>query len=129
MQGLAAGIQRRGGALYSDTVVEKVEETGGGVRMATSSGFVVTGKWAVVATNSPIYDRVAIHTKQAPYRTYAMSFEIRAGMIADGLYWDTEDPYHYVRLQPGGGEGHFLVVGGKTIRRARLTTPKSASRT
>ncbi|WOS66135.1 FAD-dependent oxidoreductase [Sinorhizobium fredii] len=113
LQGLAAGIQRRGGALYSDTVVEKVEETGGGVRMATASGFVVTGKWAVVATNSPINDRVAIHTKQAPYRTYAMSFEIRAGIIADGLYWDTEDPYHYVRLQPGGGERHFLVVGGE----------------
>ncbi len=113
LRGLAVGVRARGSVLYRDTAVEKVEETDGGVRVATASGFVVTGKWAVVATNSPINDRVALHTKQAPYRTYAMSFEIGRGVIPDGLYWDTEDPYHYVRLQPGDGETDFLVVGGE----------------
>jgi Rieske Fe-S protein len=65
-----------------------------------------------VATNSPINDRVALHTKQAPYRTYAMSFEITRGIIPDALYWDTQDPYHYVRLQPGE-QTDFLIVGGE----------------
>lgn len=113
LSGLAAGIRAQGGKLYCDTVVEKVEETEGGVRVATSSGFAVTGKWAVVATNSPINDRVALHTKQAPYRTYAMAFEIERGAVADGLYWDMEDPYHYLRLQPGDGATDFLIVGGE----------------
>ncbi|RWX19776.1 FAD-dependent oxidoreductase [Rhizobium hidalgonense] len=113
LRGLAAGIRARGGKLFCDTVVEAVEETEGGVRVSTSSGFTVTGKSAVVATNSPINDRVAIHTKQAPYRTYAMAFEIDRGAIADGLYWDMEDPYHYVRLQPGDGATDFLIVGGE----------------
>ncbi|MBY3584340.1 FAD-dependent oxidoreductase [Rhizobium bangladeshense] len=113
LRGLTAGIRARGGKLFCDTVVEQVEETEERVRVSTNSGFTVTGKWAVVATNSPINDRVAIHTKQAPYRTYAMSFEIERGAIADGLYWDMEDPYHYVRLQPGDGARDFLIVGGE----------------
>ncbi|TIQ90539.1 MAG: FAD-dependent oxidoreductase, partial [Mesorhizobium sp.] len=54
-----------------------------------------------------------LHTKQAPYRTYAMSFEIARDTIPDALYWDTEDPYHYVRLQPGESRTDFLIVGGE----------------
>ncbi|MER8640384.1 FAD-dependent oxidoreductase [Mesorhizobium sp. M1227] len=113
LRGLAAGIRARGGALYADTIVDKVEETDGGVRVTTVSGFAVSAKSAVVATNSPINDRVALHTKQAPYRTYAMAFEIARDILPDALYWDTLDPYHYVRLQPGEGKTDFLIVGGE----------------
>jgi glycine/D-amino acid oxidase-like deaminating enzyme len=48
----------------------------------------------------------------APYRTYAMAFSISRGAIPDALYWDTLDPYHYVRLQPSEGRTDYLVVGG-----------------
>ena len=68
---------------------------------------------AVVATNAPINDKYAIHTKQAPYRTYAMAFALPKGALPDGLYWDTLEAYHYVRLQPGqGGKNDILIVGG-----------------
>ncbi|TIX35198.1 MAG: FAD-binding oxidoreductase, partial [Mesorhizobium sp.] len=112
-RGLAAGIRARGGALYAETIVDKVEETDGGVRVSTVSGFAVSARSAVVATNSPINDRVALHTKQAPYRTYAMAYEIARNVLPDALYWDTLDPYHYVRLQPGEGKTDFLIVGGE----------------
>ena len=32
--------------------------------------------------------------------------------MPDALYWDTLDPYHYVRLQPGPGNHDYLIVGG-----------------
>jgi len=68
----------------------------------------------VVATNTPINDRVVIHTKQVPYLTYVVGMRV-AGPVADALYWDTGDPYHYVRLQRVEGEdGHdVLIVGGE----------------
>jgi Rieske Fe-S protein len=53
----------------------------------------------VVATNAPFNDRVAIHTKQAPYHTYVVAARVAPDAIAHALYWDTADPYHYVRLQ------------------------------
>jgi hypothetical protein len=108
LRGLAAGIRARGGALYSDTVVEKVEERNSCVRVTTVSGFAVIAKSAVVATNSPINDRFALHTKQAPYRTYAMSFEIARGSVPDALYWDTQNPYHYLRLDLQHGRADMM---------------------
>src|SRR5436190_751951 len=95
-----------------NSVVESVDEEDAGVAVRTSEGHTVRAKAAVVATNSPINDLVAIHTKEAPYRTYAMAFTIPRGTLPDALYWDTLDPYHYVRLQPGPGTTDYLVVGG-----------------
>jgi Rieske Fe-S protein len=73
----------------------------------------VTACHAVFATNSPINDRLALHTKMAPYRTYAMAFTLPRGALPDALYWDMADPYHYIRLQPGPGGTDYLIVGGK----------------
>src|SRR5690606_42012023 len=64
----------------------------------------------VVATNTPINDRVAIHTKQAPYRTYAIGMQFSAEDVAPALYWDTADPYHYVRFDE---TRQLLIVGGE----------------
>jgi glycine/D-amino acid oxidase-like deaminating enzyme/nitrite reductase/ring-hydroxylating ferredoxin subunit len=112
LRGLAGAITTRKGRLYADTVVESVEEDGERVTVRTGSGVTVQARAAVVATNSPINDMVAIHSKQAPYRTYAMAFTIPRGAMPDALYWDTLDPYHYVRLQPGPGTTDYLIVGG-----------------
>jgi glycine/D-amino acid oxidase-like deaminating enzyme/nitrite reductase/ring-hydroxylating ferredoxin subunit len=112
LRGLAAAIEKNGGRLYADTRVDEVTEDRNGVTVKTGNRHVVHGKYAVVATNSPINDRIAIHAKQAPYRTYAMALTIPKADIEDGLFWDTLDPYHYVRLQPGHGNFDYVIVGG-----------------
>lgn len=112
LRGLARALIARQARLYADTVVESVEEDENGVTLLTDRGNTIRARAAVIATNSPISDRVAIHSKQAPYRTYAMAFTIPRGEMKDGLYWDTLDPYHYVRLQPGPGTTDYLIVGG-----------------
>jgi Rieske Fe-S protein len=68
------------------------------------------------ATNSPVNDRVSIHTKQVPMRTYAMAGRVPAGSVEDALIWDTLWPYHYVRLQPAGESQDWLIVGGEDHR-------------
>ena len=80
--------------------------------MKTPRG-VIRARHAVIATNSPIVDRVALHSKMAPYRTYVIGFAIERGALPDALYWDTEEPYHYVRLQPGDDGKEFVLVGGE----------------
>jgi glycine/D-amino acid oxidase-like deaminating enzyme len=112
LKGLAAAVEARGGTFHAHTVVERIDERDDGkVTVSTAGGAVVAGA-AVVATNSPIVDRFSLHTKMAPYRSYAMAFAIKKGAIPDALYWDTLDPYHYVRLQPGEGQTDHLIVGG-----------------
>jgi nitrite reductase/ring-hydroxylating ferredoxin subunit len=45
-------------------------------------------------------------------RSYVLALRLDGGAAPpDGLFWDTEEPYHYTRLQPGA-DGPLLVVGG-----------------
>jgi nitrite reductase/ring-hydroxylating ferredoxin subunit len=87
-----------------------------GVR--TRDGVEVRAGAVVVATNAPFHRRVAFHTKQAAYRTFVVAGRIPRGEVADALYWDTGDPYHYVRCLDGGANAdwHYLIVGGEDCR-------------
>jgi glycine/D-amino acid oxidase-like deaminating enzyme/nitrite reductase/ring-hydroxylating ferredoxin subunit len=112
LRGLASAIGERGGKLFSNSAVVKVEESGAGVSVTTETGHRVIANSAIIATNSPINDQGAMHSKLAPFRTYAMAFTLPRGSIGDALYWDTADPYHYVRLNPGPGSVDYLIAGG-----------------
>lgn len=111
LRGLCQAIRKGGGRLYSNSCVTEVVEKDGTVTVR-ANGKEISAAAAVVATNSPINDRVILHTKLAPYRTYAMAFTINKEALPDALYWDTLDPYHYVRQQPGPGSVNYLIVGG-----------------
>src|SRR5205814_7419905 len=113
LAGLARAILRDGGRIFTGTHAERIDG-GTPARVATRGGPVVTAAAVVVATNTPVNDRVAIHTKQAAYLTYAIGARVPRGAVPKALYWDTLDPYHYVRLQPGPAAGEdVLIVGGE----------------
>ena len=112
LRGVAGAITGRGGRLYANTVVSEIAEKDSTVELKIETGQKISAGRAVVATNSPINERLKIHDKQAPYRTYVVVLTIPKGAIEDALYWDTLDPYHYVRLQPGPGGVDYLIVGG-----------------
>lgn len=111
LNGLVRAISRDGGRLFGHTHATTIEG-GENARVETAAGPVITCEAIVVATNTPVNDRVAIHTKQAPYVTYVIGASIPKGSVATGLYWDTLDPYHYVRVQ-GVGDHDVLIVGGE----------------
>jgi glycine/D-amino acid oxidase-like deaminating enzyme/nitrite reductase/ring-hydroxylating ferredoxin subunit len=122
MRGLADCLINRGVRLYTGTHVTGVEENHE-VRVTTALGPQIKARAAVVATNSPMLNRFAIHTKQAAYRTYALAARVPQGSMPPLLLWDTDDPYHYVRMQHGNGagDGHdWLIVGGEDHKTGQL---------
>src|SRR5690349_1460424 len=111
---LARAFTRNGGRIFSETHATKF--TGGDeASVETNLGGVVRCDVIVVATNTPVNDRVAIHTKQAPYVTYVIGMRVPKGSVTRALYWDTPDPYHYVRLQSLKDDDpeEILIVGGE----------------
>jgi glycine/D-amino acid oxidase-like deaminating enzyme/nitrite reductase/ring-hydroxylating ferredoxin subunit len=118
---LADAIERLGGRIHAGTHAQTIEG-GKPAQIKTSAGHTITAETVVVATNTPVNDLVALHTKQAPYLSYAISASVPRGAVTSALYWDTLDPYHYVRLQTGSevdrGSGKRegqdqLIVGGE----------------
>ena len=91
--------------------------TGGGdPKVVTSGGIEIRAGAIAVCTNTPVNDLVTIHTKQMPYRTYVVAIRVPNASVTRALYWDTPDPYHYVRLMHGSApaEGSdLLIVGGE----------------
>lgn len=112
LAGLATAIESRGGMLFENTTVTGIGQ-GGRTVVRVEGGLEVTADAVVVATNVPITNVVAIHTKQAPYMTYVVGLLVPRGAVAPALYWDTEDPYHYVRVHEINGEQDLLIVGGE----------------
>lgn len=113
LNGLVEAIKRRGGRIYSGTAATNITETSSKVTVTTHEGHSVRAKVCVVATNSPVLIKVNVHEKQTPYRSYVLAAEFPSG-AADALLWDTLEPYHYVRLQPGAdGVSDLLIFGGE----------------
>ena len=121
LAGLAQVITAGGGRIYTGSHVAKVEG-GSPVTVETDDHLTITADAVCVCTNASISDYVQTHAKQAPYRTYVCAFRVPRGSIPRGLYWDTADPYHYVRLQTldeaeGPTKGTVLhdalIVGGE----------------
>lgn len=111
LSALAKAIHRDGSCVFNRTHAETIEGGAPG-KVKTSAGHTLTCDHVVVTTNTPVNDLVAIHTKQEPYRTYVIGVRIPRGSIPSALYWDTADPYHYVRVQPHG-DHDVLIVGGE----------------
>jgi len=112
LAGLAAAIERGGGRIHSGSHADAIE--GGDPGRVTTRRGTVTAEHIVVATNAPVNDLVVIHTKQAPYMTYVVGLLVPRGAVAHALYWDTGDPYHYLRIQPlRDGQFDLLIAGGE----------------
>jgi len=114
---LATAIFRDGGRIATETPVRQVKG-GSDAQVLTSKGHSVRCRAIVVATNTPINDRVAIHTKQAAYQTYVIAARIAKGSVTRALFWDglweEDESYHYVRLQDSDVPAdEYLIVGGE----------------
>jgi hypothetical protein len=112
LAGLARAIVARGGRIYADTAHASDQETDDGVEITTEAGPVIRASAAVFCTNSPTNDKVAIHAKQTPDRTYVVAGRVPKGSVPDALVWDTYEAYHYVRIQPLSETEDLIIVGG-----------------
>jgi glycine/D-amino acid oxidase-like deaminating enzyme/nitrite reductase/ring-hydroxylating ferredoxin subunit len=120
LTGMARAIARDGGRIFTHSHAEEIKG-GPGAHVKVRGGFTVTTDHIVVATNTPVNDLVAVHTKQAAYRTYVIGASIPKGSVHKALYWDTPastgyhlpEAYHYIRLQSVDKENDLLIVGGE----------------
>lgn len=110
--GLARAVIREGGRIFTGTHVTEIGDQGR-PHVMTANAFIVNANAVVVATNTPVNDRLVIHTKQSPHRTFVIALALPANSLTPALYWDTGASYHYVRVHDAHAHGALLIVGGE----------------
>jgi glycine/D-amino acid oxidase-like deaminating enzyme/nitrite reductase/ring-hydroxylating ferredoxin subunit len=125
--GLSVNIVLNGGKIFTHTKAVNIED-GKLCKVKTEKGFTIRSKHVIVATNSPVNDVVTMHTKQAPYRSYAIGAIIPKGYFPKILLWDTQDPYHYIRIQQNSSDENtdILIVGGEDHKTGQENNPEKA---
>ena len=72
--------------------------------------------------NVPIWCGTLIHTRLAAYITYVIAINLPNGAVTPALYWDTEEPYHYVRVfRKDQDSEELLIVGGEDHKTGQAT--------
>ncbi len=109
LMGLAGRLVSEGALIYEDTRALHVED-GEPCRVFTENGSI-RARDVVVASHVPVSSRFLLHTKLAAYRSYVLALRL-SKPAPEGLFWDTAQPYHYVRSQMVDGQ-EYLIVGGE----------------
>lgn len=124
LNGLAAAIMAKGVKIYCHSPVSEVDP-GGIVHVKTQNGHVVSASSVIIATNPPINSRFILPLKQEAYSTYVLGFLIPRDSVETALYWDVEDPYHYVRVVSREDETHdILLIGGEDHLTGQCQNPQ-----
>ena len=74
-------------------------------------GFVVIATQVPLTGNTNLASAVMLQSRLAPYSTYAVSARVRPGLLEEGLYWNTSDPYEYLRVD-SGLDHDYVIFGG-----------------
>lgn len=116
LSGLAKAAATLGVRFHADTAYISHADLADAAEIITDGDVKIRARSAVFATNSPVNDKVIIHPKQEPMRTYAIAGPVAKGSVVDALFWDSLEAYHYVRLQPLSDSHNLLIVGGEDHR-------------
>ena len=130
LQGLARVFLARGGHIATGVQAVAVEEENGMARVVLDNGREIRARHVVVATNTPINDRVTMHTKQAavPHvRGRLRAF--RAAAFPHVLLWDTGRSVSLrARAAQHGDGSDVLIVGGEDHKTGQADDADSALR-
>jgi len=114
---LAQAAARAGCRLYERTRAIDIESEENCVKVICEHG-TITADHAIVATHVPVLRRFALTQSEAhPCRSYMVALDVRnIDSVPNALFWDTDQPYHYIRRFNDGSETPLLLVGGADHR-------------
>ena len=123
LAGLARAIADRGGMIFERCPADEFSDKPVSVK---ANGHTITCRSIVLATHTPLLGNAGIlsatlfQTKLSLYSTYVVGGRVAKGRVPDALFWDTHDPYHYLRLEPQR-DHDFVIFGGEDHKTGQAT--------
>jgi glycine/D-amino acid oxidase-like deaminating enzyme/nitrite reductase/ring-hydroxylating ferredoxin subunit len=114
LAGVARAVTESDGRIHEQSeATEFVDEP----RAVKVNGHTVRCDDVVIATHNPLVglgglaSATLFQTKLALYTSYVIAGKVPTGAVTDALWWDTADPYHYLRLDPRHDYDHVIFGG------------------
>lgn len=114
-RGMLDVIRQEQGLIFENTTYEAVED--GDALTVRANGRRIRCKRLVMATHNPLKGKKGVltttllQTKLHLYTTYVISGRLPAGTVPEALYWDTHDPYEYLRIEERD-DHQYAIFGG-----------------
>jgi glycine/D-amino acid oxidase-like deaminating enzyme/nitrite reductase/ring-hydroxylating ferredoxin subunit len=130
LRGLLAALGASGGLVFEDTDTEEVQRD---PLTVTARGHRISCGYLVVATHNPIVGTSGLlpatlfQTKLALYTSYVVAGTLPAGTLPEGSFWDTKDPYDYLRVHRDGRHD-VAILGGEDHKTGQGEDPQGCFR-
>ena len=127
---LAALIDGDGSFVFENSPCDEVTADPVGIK---SGAFAVRARDIFLATHTPLMGKTNIasatmlQTKIYLYTSYVVGGKVRRGALPDGLFWDTGNPYHYIRVDKHAGHD-YVIVGGEDHKTGQAADPRECFR-
>jgi glycine/D-amino acid oxidase-like deaminating enzyme len=125
LAGLLASIPGGGSHVFENT---DANEVSGDPLTVEANGHRIRCGYVVLATHTPLMGKTSLasaalfQTKLALYTSYAMGGRLPAGTAVEGAFWDTSDPYLYLRVERRD-DHEYLILGGEDHKTGQADDP------
>ncbi|HKY22220.1 MAG TPA: FAD-dependent oxidoreductase [Vicinamibacterales bacterium] len=105
----------KGCQIYEGTEIEEIDGTP--ITATIAGGHRIHCEHVLIATHVPLKGKsgllpaTLLQTKIAPYTSYAVAGWVPRGTAPEALFWDTGDPYDYLRVDRRH-DHDFVIFGG-----------------
>jgi glycine/D-amino acid oxidase-like deaminating enzyme/nitrite reductase/ring-hydroxylating ferredoxin subunit len=107
---LAEKATEQGASIYGNTTAQSVKNKGGKVIVQTDTN-QIEAKKVIVATHFPFIFDFLSSDKLIPYTTYVLEADIPVSSFTQSVYWDSEDPYTYFRIEKNEHKDRIILGG------------------
>ena len=113
LAGVAKAFVALGGRIHEHSEADEFCDS---PRAVKANGHTVTCEDVVIATHTPLVGfggmagATLFQTKLALYTSYVIAGRVARGVVPDALWWDTADPYQFLRVEPH--RDHDVVIFG-----------------
>jgi glycine/D-amino acid oxidase-like deaminating enzyme/nitrite reductase/ring-hydroxylating ferredoxin subunit len=123
VKGLLKALAQTNAVLFENCEVSEMSDSPLTVR---ANGHTVSCDYLILATHVPMSGKAGFlsstvfQSKLSLYSTYAIAARVPSGRVPDAMFWDTNDPYRYLRLDQRT-DGTYLIYGGEDHKTGQVS--------
>jgi glycine/D-amino acid oxidase-like deaminating enzyme/nitrite reductase/ring-hydroxylating ferredoxin subunit len=127
LAGLLEVLRAGGVQVFEHSEVSAVEDKPLQVRVGSHK---VRCEYVMIATHCPIMGKTSLvsatlfQTKLALYTSYVLGARLPHDLLPEALFWDTSDPYSYLRVD-ARPDGDYAIFGGEDCKTGQEKEPRA----